>query len=256
MARAAKPETKHRIGSLTDQMRRFALEYTVDFNGKAAAIRAGYSEKTAAAAASKMLAREDVQDLVQKSMAKLAEKTEINAERVLREAWGIATADVNELVEFRRGCCRHCYGIDYGYQRTVQEMSRDRAAYEARKRKEIAKDPRAADFYEDFDEQGGIGYDARKPPVSDCTNCWGDGVGSAHFKDTRNLSPAARALYAGVAVGNTTKMLLVDKLGAMEKLFKHLGLYKVDNQQKVDALSEFFAEVQAKSGKLPIGGKP
>lgn len=256
MAKAAKPETKHRIGSMTDKMRRFALEYTVDFNGKAAAIRAGYSESTAAAAASKMLAREDVQELVQKSMAKLQEKTEITAERVLREAWGIATADVNELVEFRRGCCRHCYGIDYGYQRTMQEMSRDRAEYNKERNKAIAKDPGCAATYEEFDEQGGIGYDKRKPPVDDCQMCFGEGKGYAHFKDTRNLSPEARSLYAGVAVGQSTKMLLVDKLGAMEKLFKHLGLYKVDNQQKVDALGEFFAEVQARSGKLPIGGKP
>lgn len=251
MGKAAKPGAKQTIGSMTDQMRRFALEYTVDFNGKSAAIRAGYSEKTATVAASKLLAREDVQELVRTSIKRLEEKTEINAERVLREAWGIATADVNELVEFRRRCCRHCYGIDYGYQRTVQEMNADRRQYQKELR--ACKNQEQIDQLGEFDERGGIGYDARRAPVSDCTSCWGDGVGDAYFKPTASLSPEARALYAGVSIGNTTKMLLVDKLGAMEKLFKHLNLYKAEIKEQADALGEFLQKVQGDHARLQIG---
>jgi hypothetical protein len=252
--KAAKPASKDRIGSMTDQMRRFAAEYTIDFSGKNAALRAGYSEKSAAVTASKLLDRPDVQELIQQRMARVEQKTEITSERVLREAWGIATADVNELVEFRRRCCRNCWGIDYGYQRTVQEMSRDRAAYENKKRKEIAKDPDCAKTYEDFDEQGGPGFDARRAPNPDCTACWGDGVGDAYFKPTANLPPEARALYAGVKqTKDGYQMLLVDKLGGMEKLFKHLGLYERDNKQKTDGFAEFLSAVAAKGGgKLPI----
>lgn len=255
--KAANPKSKSRTGSMTDQMRAFACEYTVDFNGKAAAIRAGYSEGSAAVQASRLLAREDVQALIQERMTKLEKKTEINSERVLREAWGIATADVNDLVEFRRGCCRHCYGIDFGYQRTMQEMNRARKAYLEQKAKDIAKDPNCAPGYPDFDEQGGIGYDRRKPPVDDCQVCFGEGEGYAHFKDTRTLSAEARSLYAGVKqTKEGFQMLTIDKLGALEKLFKHLNLYKAEIRENVDALGEFLLAVQSRGGKLPIGGQP
>lgn len=252
--KAATPKDKDRAGSMTDQMRAFACEYTIDFNGKAAAIRAGYAEKSAAVSASKLLSREDVQAIIQQRMAKLEAKTGITAERVLQEAWGIATADVNDLVEFRRGCCRHCHGIDFGYQRTVQEMSRARKAYLEQKAKDIAKDPDCAAGYPDFDEQGGIGYDRRKPPADDCQVCFGEGEGYAHFKDTRTLTPEARALYAGVKqTKEGFQMLTVDKLGGLEKLFRHLNLYKAEIKEKGDALGEFLMAVQERGGKLPIG---
>jgi phage terminase small subunit len=249
---AAKPSNKDRVGSLNDQMRAFAAEYTVDFCGKDAAIRAGYADKSAAVTASRLLGRPDVQELIQQRMARIEAKTEINSERVIREAWGIATADVNELVEFRRRCCRYCYGIDFGYQRTVQEMNADRTQYEKNYR--ACKNDEQRDALGDFDEKGGIGYDARKPPVKDCTHCWGDGVGDALFKATGAVSPSARSLYAGVKqTKDGYQMLLVDKLGAMEKLMKHLGLYETDNKQKSDGFAEFMAAVAAKGGgKLPI----
>lgn len=258
-SKAAKPSSKNVIGTLTDQMRAFAAEYTIDFNGRAAAIRAGYAEKSAAAHASRLLSREDVQALVQQRMARIEKKTEITTERLVQEAFGIATADVNDLVEFRRRCCRHCYGIDFGYQRTMQEVSADRRRYELQRRKDEMK----ADFnpmlYEEFDEQGGDGYDARKPPHPECNHCWGDGVGDAFFKATANLSKDARALYAGVKqTKEGYQMLLIDKLGAMEKLYRHMGLYKLDNDQKGTDFTAFIEAVQTtiktsgKGGKLPI----
>jgi hypothetical protein len=252
-SKIVKKGTKNTIGAMTDQHHAFVNEYVIDYHGRHAAIRAGYSEKTAACMASKLLARDDVAQAVRDRIAQISAKTGISAARVIEEAWGIATADVNELVEFRRGCCRHCYGIDFGHQRTTAEMSRDRAEYETAKRKAIAKDANAAFTYDDFDERGGIGYDARKAPNTECTACWGEGVGQAHFKDTRTLTPAGRALYAGVKqTKDGYQMLLVDKLGAMEKLFKHLGLYKVDNEQKADAFAEFLLAIQNRGSKLPI----
>jgi hypothetical protein len=251
-SKAAAPKTKSTIGAMSDQMRRFAMEYTVDFNGKAAAIRAGYATSSAAAQASKLLAREDVQLLVQQRMARVEKKTEVTTERVVAEAWGIATADVNELVEFRRRCCRHCYGIDYDYQRTVAEMSRARRQYEKDRR--ACSNQQQIDALGDFDEQGGIGYDARKAPVPDCTHCWGDGVGDAFYKPTGQLSVEARALYAGVKqTKDGYQMLLVDKLGALEKLFKFKGLYKLDNEQKGSDMQAFLQALQDQGGgKLPI----
>lgn len=255
-SRASKPATKHTAGALSDQMRQFAAQYVIDFNGKSAAVRAGYAEKGAAAQASRLLAREDVQELVRQRMAAVEKRAEVKAADVLQQAMGIVMADVNDLVEFRRRCCRYCYGVDHGYQRTMQEMSRARAEYLSEKRKAIAREPKLADAYEDFDEKGGIGYDARKLPHPDCTNCWGDGVGDALFKATADLSPAARALYAGVKqTRDGFQMLTIDKNAAMDKLFRHFGLYEKDNTQQSNALTELLGFVAARGGKLPIGHK-
>lgn len=251
--KAAKPKTRHDIGALTDQMRAFAAEYTVDFHVTNAAIRAGYSPKSASQTGSRLMGRADIQELIQQRMKRIEQKTEITTERALSEAWGVATADVNELVEYRRRCCRHCYGIDYGYQRTVQEMNAARRAWEKNRR--ACTNQQQIDALGDFDEQGGIGYDARKPPVPDCTHCWGDGVGDAFYKPTANLSPAARALYAGVKqTKDGYQMLLVDKMNGLEKVFKHLGLYERDNKQKSDMLGEFLSRLSPGKAKLPIKG--
>lgn len=53
-----------RSDDLTQQQERFVEEYKKDRNGKQAAIRAGYSDKCAAVAASKMLSKEKIASLV------------------------------------------------------------------------------------------------------------------------------------------------------------------------------------------------
>lgn len=48
------------VGALTPKQERFCAEYLVDYNATQAAIRAGYSEKTAGSAASRMLKNVEV----------------------------------------------------------------------------------------------------------------------------------------------------------------------------------------------------
>ena len=57
-----------------------------------------------------------------------------------------------------------------------------------------------------------------------------------------------------VFVGYTKKYKVADKNAALEKLFKHFGLYELDNIQKSDPVREF---LNACSGKaLPINSGP
>lgn len=51
--------------SLTEKQERFALEYVQDYNGTQAAIRAGYSEHTAAEQASRLLKNVQIAERVQ-----------------------------------------------------------------------------------------------------------------------------------------------------------------------------------------------
>ena len=69
--------------------------------------------------------------------------------------------------------------------------------------------------------------------------CCGDGHARIVVSDTGQLSPAAASLFAGAKqTRDGFEIKLHDKLAALEKLFRHLGLYEHDNEQKKDALTE------------------
>lgn len=70
---------------MNDKQKLFAKEYIVDLNSTAAAIRAGYSEKTARQIGSKLLTKVDIQEYIQELMDKRSQKVEINAEDILND---------------------------------------------------------------------------------------------------------------------------------------------------------------------------
>ena len=85
------------LGELSPQHQRFVQEYLVDLNGAQAAIRAGYSAKTARKQASALVTNPDIWNAIQSEMAKRGERTEITAERVLRELGKIAFSDIRNV---------------------------------------------------------------------------------------------------------------------------------------------------------------
>ena len=88
--------------ALTDKQQRFCDEYLIDLNGTQAAIRAGYSEKTASAQAARLLANVKVQSQIQKRKQERIERTEITQDMVLQELALIAfsnAADYAAVVE-------------------------------------------------------------------------------------------------------------------------------------------------------------
>ena len=68
---------------LTPKQEMFVREYLVDLNGTQAAIRAGYSPKTANEQASRLLANVNVASAVQAGMDKRAKDVEVSATYVL-----------------------------------------------------------------------------------------------------------------------------------------------------------------------------
>ena len=72
-------------GKLTDKMKRFCDEYLIDFNATQAAIRAGYSEKTAKVIGAENLSKPSIKEYLDKKRAKLEEKSEISQEWVLKQ---------------------------------------------------------------------------------------------------------------------------------------------------------------------------
>lgn len=71
----------------------FVQEYLVDLNATQAAIRAGYSEKTAASQGQRLLRNVEIAKHIQKAMDQRANTVQITAERVLLEVARLAMYD-------------------------------------------------------------------------------------------------------------------------------------------------------------------
>jgi phage terminase small subunit len=212
--------TKHSKSKRRVEM--FVNEYLVDLNGRKAAVRAGYSAQSARQTASELLATLPVQEAVAKAMEARSARTRITVDKVLERWWAIATADPNDLIEHRRVCCRYCYGKGHRYQWTPRELAEALAQFE---RDKMFAEAKGVTFSATFDAAGGVGYDQRQDPTSSCPECHGQGIEVTYPKDTRDLSPEGKLLYAGVKKthdGLEIKMHSQD--AALVNVAKHLGM--------------------------------
>ena len=82
---------------LNEKQIRFCQEYIVDLIGTQAAIRAGYSEKTAGSQAHDLLKKPEIQEKIQYLMDLRAKRTEITADRVLTELSNIGFSDIRKI---------------------------------------------------------------------------------------------------------------------------------------------------------------
>jgi phage terminase small subunit len=174
---------------LSAQMLRFVDEYVIDTNGTQAAIRAGYSAKTANEQAARLLAKVSIQKLIKEKLDALSKQTGFTAEKVLREMGRVALSDARKLFN------------ENGVMKPIAELDDDIAACIA-----------------------SIEVDA---------------LFEGHGEDR-------------IQVGTTQKIKLWDKNSAAEKLMKHLGLFKKDNEQKIDPLAELLGLIAERGNRLPI----
>jgi len=156
------------MAGLSKQRQRFAEEYPIDLNATQAAIRAGYSEKTADRQGSRLLSIVEVQEAIEKQLDARSRRTEITQDRVLEE--------------FAR----------IGFHN-------------------------AGDFF-----------------------TWGpDGV---VVIDSATLTPEQMAVVQEVSEtvtkdGGTIKIKLADKLSALEKIGRHLGMFKdAEGNQNIEVI--------------------
>lgn len=88
--------------SLTAKQKRFCDEYLIDLNATQAAIRAGYSKKTAYRTGADNLRKPQIEEYIAKRQKELSRSTEITQERVIKELALIAfsnNADYAHVVE-------------------------------------------------------------------------------------------------------------------------------------------------------------
>lgn len=79
--------------NLNEKQKQFCEQYIIDLNGTQAAIRAGYSKKTANRIASELLSKLDIQKYIEELKNKRSKKIQITQEEVLAD-----------LVEIKERC--------------------------------------------------------------------------------------------------------------------------------------------------------
>jgi hypothetical protein len=210
---------------LTAQQRLFVAEYLKDNNATQAAIRAGYSKKTAQEQSSRLLSNVMVaQAIAQQQKASIA-RTLGSADEVLAQMWQLATFDANQLSQYRRGACRYCWGFGHQYQ------WRDAVEFEEKRLEAVERDRR-----EPVDS-GGYGYDHNKEPNPECPRCNGDGIGQPYFPDTRKLPAASRLAYSGVKLGkNGVEITAISRERMFEAVMKRLGLADSEFAQRLQQI--------------------
>lgn len=84
---------------LTPNEKRFCDQYIIDLNGTQAAIRSGYSERSAKEIASRLLTKDNVKAYLQRRMADLQKRTEITQDMVLLELAKIGFVDPRKFFD-------------------------------------------------------------------------------------------------------------------------------------------------------------
>lgn len=193
--------------ALNAKQARFVEEYLVDLNASAAARRAGYSEDTAGSQGFDLLKKPEIQAAIASAQEARSKRTEITQDMVLAEFWAIATANPNELIQYRRGACPDCYKPAPGedVEEELEAQAHGGALKRTRKTQSVVTD---------------------EDPDPDCVTCGGEGMGRPFVFDTRKLSPHAAKLYAGVKVTKEgLEVKMHDKVAALTKVGQHLGMF-------------------------------
>lgn len=108
------PKSKNK--KLTPKQQKFVNEYLIDLNATQAAIRAGYSAKTAGWIGQQLLAKTHISEAIQARRNALSKKAEVTQDRIVLEMKRLALFDVRSL--FR----------DDGTPIPIKELSDDAAA--------------------------------------------------------------------------------------------------------------------------------
>lgn len=88
---------------ITDKQRRFVEEYFIDNNQTAAAIRAGYSQRSAGVIAAELMANPDIQELVELQRARLSSRIGVSVQRIQDKLACMGFANMRNMVDIKDG---------------------------------------------------------------------------------------------------------------------------------------------------------
>lgn len=209
------------IDKLTTNEQRFALRYVESGGDLKDAYTTAYSTAKLSAAqimraAIRTFAKPAVKNYIRELRTDISASSLFDVQQMVNDLVMVITANPSEIIGWRVGCCRYCYGRDHRYQwRDEMELAEAQAA---------AIDGRASQLP---DALGGLGFDFTLQPNPRCTHCRGEGVGRVSLADTSTLSPQARRLYQGVKIGNKgqIEVKLRSQDEALKMLMRIYGVY-------------------------------
>lgn len=214
--------------NLTYQEEAFCRAYLAEggdsIGSGVAAYRSAYNSKTSNnntlySQASRILAKPKVAARLKELREEAQKKAKFKVFDVLRHWVMIATADPNELMQYRRLCCRYCHGKNFERQSTEHEYALQCADAISKGREKMPPEPR-----------GGFGFNANHDPHPECPVCFGRGVEDVYFADTRKLKGAAKLLYAGVKKKRGgVEVVTRSQDAALENIAKYLGMFNGKN---------------------------
>ena len=87
------------MAKLREKQQRFVEEYLIDLNGTQAAIRAGYSPKTANVQAARLLTNVSIKMEIDKAIAERSRRTGVTQDRVIDELAKLAFVKITDIVD-------------------------------------------------------------------------------------------------------------------------------------------------------------
>lgn len=91
---------------VTAKQQRFCEEYLIDLNATRAAIRAGYSPRSARTDGPRLLENADVRARIDEEMALRSRRTGVSADRVVRELARVAFVRASDVIDAKTGGLR------------------------------------------------------------------------------------------------------------------------------------------------------
>ena len=111
---------------INEKRKRFCEEYIKDLNGKEAAIRAGYSERTAKQEAYKLLNIDEVSDYVAKLQSKVAKRNEITIDELIQDLLEMNNVNIADLYD-KKGKMKNISDLPRNLTKCIQEIQITRA---------------------------------------------------------------------------------------------------------------------------------
>ena len=106
---------------ISPKQQRFCEEYIKDLNGSEAAIRAGYSKKTARNKASNLLDDPAIVDYLQQLQKKVAERNNITVDELIQDLIEIKNINIATLYD-KEGKLRNINELPKSFTKCIQEV--------------------------------------------------------------------------------------------------------------------------------------
>jgi len=115
----------HALDALTWRRKAFVREYLKDFNGTRAAIRAGYSAKTAGQIANLLMKEDTIAAAIAQGAEQLEERINITKDKVLSEMTALATSSLDHyIIDDETGQVKLAPGAPENAMSAVQSVKR------------------------------------------------------------------------------------------------------------------------------------